>query len=286
MLKTSRYSNVQIPHSIIQSAAGSALHVSIPANQIILCIPGSLLFSDSLTSLKPTKISIDSIYRKLSGSSLRLQQVQGESKMVFGSQSTICGIELDGSSRLIVRPSAFICSTLDPESTAEGMGLLNGFRQLLLGGSGLVGIAAHGGIIKKELDTGEQIVFDPAYYVARDESVSVAPVHPIPPYNGPKVLSWNWPNVNVSSIRAMSRQKIALPALNWTIVGSKLLRLSNSVLGFTIRLGRYLLWFVSSRFTYHLLGERGLYRAVGPGVIYIATGQAPSLWRLFKNIRN
>jgi hypothetical protein len=216
--------------------------------------------------------------------------------LVINIDGEILGVNLDGSCRLIVTPSAFVCSSFQPKIIRGGLGLkYGGFGDMVISGSGLLGIKGMGGIVPIDLDTGEVISFDPAFLVARDETVDILPLNGMVTFPGANNVSIvnDFPSLNVNQLWGLfSQGQTHARNLIMHFEPNRLLRnifnivphsirdvskLLSSALGLIIKgvdLG-YKFWvYVSfharTRFRYHFLGEKGMYSAKGPGIIYLS----------------
>lgn len=274
------------------------MHSSLP----IYAIPGSLVFSKNHQPITtPSLFSTQAAKQKLAGSTFFLQKSEGD-VVISPKFGEIFGLKLDGSSRILVRPSAFVCASSLPEVIAGGHGLLKGGFTDFLFSSGMVGVSGNG-VINVELDTGEKIVFDPENLICRDETVDVFAINPPPAFTGPIFKIDDFiPNMETFSkvikvlhefeliIRKnglISTFKHLLPT-SFTKFSEELIAIlkttAKSFGTFIFNFGNYMFFMGRSRINYYVFGNRGMYYAVGPGNIYLSLQQRPSiLKRLLKS---
>jgi Mitochondrial biogenesis AIM24 len=177
-----------------------------------------------------------------------------------------------------------------------------GFGQMVVGGTGAVGISGNGDVIPATLHNGEVLEFDPARLVAREESVQIEAISPVPKVHFPYKFAVTTPSLSVGYLRHIfnkfvesSQQTIdflrSLPSKTYSrkdaqMLASMMVKAAKKITIFTYDVGIYILRVLASRFSYHVLGKKGIYQAKGPGTAYFEATSPPSvLQRLMYALR-
>ncbi|KAJ1342733.1 hypothetical protein BSLG_002830 [Batrachochytrium salamandrivorans] len=251
---------------VVNPGSSAMLRATLVSGEAVLAAVGTIAgtfghVTSELTVGAPTR---EALLRRLAGGSLFFGKFsvdshsQGVVLVAPRDLGDIVTVSLDGSVELTMRQSALLAATSKVEVVlaSGGFGLADsGLFNYVVRGKGDVAMTAYGGMVRIVLNAGEEAIINPRNMIAWDSSMSVGPI----------------------TSDALPLAKIPIrPSLTW-LASQKIPTAIQNGVEATIQFANTIVQQTLHQVRYWVIGQRGLYRACGPGQIFLATRLKPTV---------